>query len=747
MITKEIYKLLIPQDDKLLRNLLHHRIKLNADSVVSLTRTVIPKIVLLIIGFGTKFNFHTRQTDIPEEEVQSCISNIKDKINTYDTMYSFCNSLSHDLSPALNHDIATPTYAQEFLGELMRKTKRFLADNDHLIVTSADKGGKTVILEKSLYIQKMNEFINNNIMDHAYYKITSRSTMDIVKYMEDTHLEIRQIINPYLIRDRELNMKNWTFPIDFKPFVFSYLYGRIKIHNENHTMRPIISSLNSQANSLSIWLRTKLKTIADHLSKHRIKSSKDVYKELNGLAIDINDRIVSWDYDNMFTNIPFQETKRIVRKYYHLISETTSVPVDIFIRAISFLIEDSSYFLFEDEIYRQCKGLTMGNSLSQILAEIFTSETLNEALKNLPFEQPKYFAKFVDDLFAICKVEHITSLQEIITKSSGGLKLKVTNEDELRQVPYLDTTIGVDTENKIYFQWYQKPCSWKRILDFHSNHPMSMKVNIVKQFMMNALNVTSPTHWDHTINQASTTLKNSNYSKKFIKSLAISIRNEIGSISVTSEYGKVDSTVDIINLARNYKPRTAFVKRLRLNSIRFKRNKHFKHQRYKIETKRNPKNFFQRVKSNAKSQSSYVSCPLYPPLIRFLNDKLHENNMNDVKLAPRPILTNRKMIFSNTKCKKVETDYIFSSFELKCSNCDLSVKLRTNFMDVQRTCSHFINRQGSVLNEHSRSLPDHILGEPFNIKCFKNRRDLHLSCPYECIEISQIEITDLKLMK
>lgn len=115
----------------------------------------------------------------------------------------------------------------------------------------------------------------------------------------------------------------------------------------------------------------------------------------------------------------------------------------------------------------------MDNALSQILAEIFTSEAFNIALNNLPIGTFKFFGKYVDDLFAICNIEYIKDLQDEITKCVGGLKLKITTENDMRQVPYLDI-IGVYPYNQIYFTWYQKPCSKKRILDFHSNHPINM---------------------------------------------------------------------------------------------------------------------------------------------------------------------------------------------------------------------------------------------------------------------------------
>lgn len=111
--------------------------------------------------------------------------------------------------------------------------------------------------------------------------------------------------------------------------------------------------------------------MANHLNDHQIKNSEELFNKINGIELN-NDRhvLVTWDYESMFINIPFEKTKNIIRQFYHLIERETSIPVDVFLDTLSFLIESCSYFTFENEIYRQTKDLTMGNCLSQILAEI-----------------------------------------------------------------------------------------------------------------------------------------------------------------------------------------------------------------------------------------------------------------------------------------------------------------------------------------------------------------------------------------
>lgn len=53
------------------------------------------------------------------------------------------------------------------------------------------------------------------------------------------------------------------------------------------------------------------------------------------------------------------------------------MPVDEFLDALVLIVEECAFFSFENEIYLQTEGLSMGNSLSQVLAEITTSYFLN----------------------------------------------------------------------------------------------------------------------------------------------------------------------------------------------------------------------------------------------------------------------------------------------------------------------------------------------------------------------------------
>lgn len=77
------------------------------------------------------------------------------------------------------------------------------------------------------------------------------------------------------------------------------------------------------------------------------------------------------------------------------------MPVDVFSECIAFFAEHSTYFLYNSVIYRQSKGLAMGQILTQVLAEIVTSKSIIDAGKKFKDEDISCLGKYVDDILAI----------------------------------------------------------------------------------------------------------------------------------------------------------------------------------------------------------------------------------------------------------------------------------------------------------------------------------------------------------
>lgn len=89
----------------------------------------------------------------------------------------------------------------------------------------------------------------------------------------------------------------------------------------------------------------KLGIIAELFSKFKFRNSEEFVRNAMRLTKehDAEHRLLSWDYESMFTNVPFPFVRRVIEEHYHVITPETSVPVAIFTEILSFLIEDSCF--------------------------------------------------------------------------------------------------------------------------------------------------------------------------------------------------------------------------------------------------------------------------------------------------------------------------------------------------------------------------------------------------------------------
>lgn len=76
----------------------------------------------------------------------------------------------------------------------------------------------------------------------------------------------------------------------------------------------------------------------------------------------------------------------------------------------------STYFKFDGKLYKQIKGLAMGNRLTQVLAEIFTNFALLKVVQMFDASMISFIYEFVDDVFAAMPYELLTNFNEMMMR-------------------------------------------------------------------------------------------------------------------------------------------------------------------------------------------------------------------------------------------------------------------------------------------------------------------------------------------
>lgn len=548
-----------------------------------------------------------------------------------------------------------------WLGE----TKNFLYENKTLFVTNADKGGKLVIIDRDVYKEKVNLHIMENI-DNGTYGMpeNGHGFEEIRTELEKKHKVLRDRMNPILETD------GWK-KMCFEPFIMAKLVLTIKVHKEGYPTRPIIAAADRWNKSLSKWLMHLLTFIAEKFSSVKIKNSEQFNDRLATVPqLPTGHKLSTWDYNAMFTNVPYYVPREIIADSFYIVKDKTIATLDDVLNALDFIIESSSFFIYDGKVYKQEKGLTMGNELSQILADIATNRTTILVRASISAQRISFIYKYVDDFATAMDEEATIMFQNRMNKAIEGLKLILTPENEKHEIVYLDMTIKRTDDNCLLHHWYQKDCAKGTILNFFSNHPLSMKKNIVKEYIRHALKVTSPQLYGTTLKRVGKVLRKSSYPWSMIRSTVCNTLTEIGSTHVTSIYGRPDTAID-----HDYE----IISRMHEHDI-----KNFVDSRNKLEKNKTKIRNFNSEKGKLEKKN-FVAAPFYDQK-SFNAMKRCINNYNvDITLAPSPVITNAtEKVFS---CMKMDHQHYlrkFAVFSICCMTCEKVFDTATGNVDLSR---------------------------------------------------------------
>lgn len=287
-----------------------------------------------------------------------------------------------------------------------------------------------------------------------------------------------------------------------------------------------------------------------------------------------------------------------------------------------------------------------------------------------------------------------------LTKPMENLTIKFTKESEERSSTFLDVLIVRDDNLCINTRWWQKECSAKRILNFHSYHPLEMKKNVVSEYIRHAIYITSPEFMHITIKNLRTTLRRSSYPMNFTEPIIKRLMGQFGNIHVTSTIGYIDELFNFeaeINSRSIYHDSTLNIRKL---------------------NECNDKQKGKQVK-----KTNFISFPLHNMKAYYDVKGVTKKNHIGCKIAPRTMLNNKKIVFASLKDKASLTCVRFAIFSLNCRDCNFHKFFRTCNLDLWRSAKHHFYRINSPLTDHMNK----ILRTPQNVRKFFNPYDLKIA--------------------
>jgi len=351
-----------------------------------------------------------------------------------------------------------------FYSKIYKETKYFMKQNPDIIVTTADKGQKTVILTTDEYKNKARRMLNDK---NTYKKVARNPT---TRYEKESNAIIEKWYKNLKISENtkeKLLTKNSTPP---------RIYFLPKIHKNERPFRPIVSYTNAPTYKLSKYLSEVLSKVLGK-KDYSINNSEDFVNKIKNKEVIAGHQILSLDVTSLYTNISIDLVMHTLKHYWKKIKEHTDLSYEELTEGIKLCLE-TTYFLYDKEYYQQIFGCAMGTPISATIANLVMELLEETCLKDLP-TKPSFYYRYVDDIILTYPKEKINELLTIFNNYDKFLSFTHEDENSENSIAFLDVLLTRQENNTINLNWYNKPTNSWRYIHFHSNHPLEQKGNII----------------------------------------------------------------------------------------------------------------------------------------------------------------------------------------------------------------------------------------------------------------------------
>jgi hypothetical protein len=158
------------------------------------------------------------------------------------------------------------------------------------------------------------------------------------------------------------------------------LKAQIKIRKPGNPIRPVVDNTTAPTYKISKFLANKLNDYINLKYHYNTKDYITLANDLIKVNLDENHKMITFDINDLYINIPIKETLMITRT---LISEHNNEHITKQIITLLETILQQNYFAFQNNIYQPEKGVSMGSLISSITAEIFLQHLENIHLKQI----------------------------------------------------------------------------------------------------------------------------------------------------------------------------------------------------------------------------------------------------------------------------------------------------------------------------------------------------------------------------
>ena len=355
-----------------------------------------------------------------------------------------------------------------------------LYKNDKIVVLRQDKGRGVVIMNKTDYVRKCECFLSGpefEMLPNDPTKTFQTQVQNVLRKMKDkfTTTEYKQL-----------------YPSASQPGLF---FGMAKVHKlkdaqadvKDLPLRPVISNIGTATYHISKHLAKLLSPLTK--SEHNIVSTKDFINKLKKMKIKSGYKMVSLDVVSLFTSVPLDYTINVILdKVYKERKIETKLSRDE-LRSLLELCTKKMHFSFNNKIYKQTNGVTMGSPLGPVIANIFMVNLEEMMIPRLSDKMSAWY-RYVDDTFTFVKEDEIESVQETLNMFHDDIKFTYESETD-HTLSFLDVSITRRADGKFDTTVYRKKTDSSIYINWDAFATRQWKIGTLKGLFRRAFLVCS----------------------------------------------------------------------------------------------------------------------------------------------------------------------------------------------------------------------------------------------------------------
>ena len=398
-----------------------------------------------------------------------------------------------------------------------------LAKDKSICVCSYDKGTGVVIMNSSDYHSKLKEILQDG---SKFVEIDVDDSKPKLHPIVSKQNSIKYYVNKYI---PEEDWKSLKQP-GSQP---GKLYGLCKVHKDNFPMRPIVSMINTPEYNLSKYLDTFIKPNIPE--RYMLKSTNEFLSKIKAYPLSGGEQMVSYDVVSLFTNVPLSDTIDIIVNFVYGEGSVVKPPFDEDTFRKMLRKCSQCYFLFDDVLYQQIDGVSMGGPLAPSMANAFLAHLENNLLNsNSTFCVPKLFLRYVDDCFALFDNEEDADIFLSILNNLHP-SLKFTLERGNICMPFLDVCVKIE-EGTFATSVYRKNTHTGVFLNFVANAPTAWKKGVIMCLLYRAQMICSDiSRFNDEVNNLRKMFTSNSYPVKFFNSVLGKFLNKPYTASISDD--------------------------------------------------------------------------------------------------------------------------------------------------------------------------------------------------------------------